>query len=51
MTDITIEITVKCQECDSQLDADYNYRKSTLFVHPCDRCIAQAIKEYSQENQ
>jgi len=39
---ITLDITVKCEECGTELSAEYNTRRETLTVTPCEKCVDNA---------
>jgi hypothetical protein len=47
--EITIDITVKCGECGTELSANYDTRRKILTVAPCEECMGTAdSKGYSR---
>lgn len=40
-----VKFDVICDTCKNSLAADYDYRKETLRVEPCENCLEKAKEE------
>ena len=46
---IEVDITVECDECGSELEADFRY--NTLTVEPCETCLDGKYNEGHQDGK
>ncbi len=38
---VRVDITVKCEKCNTELSTDFDERRAILTVEPCEKCLEQ----------
>ncbi len=51
MVDISIDIETICNDCSKAVDVDFDERKLTITITPCENCLEEARQEGYTEGE